>query len=406
MSRFKTSAKTSAKFTASPPPSRPVPTQAPPDTAAGETAYLYAVPADAAGLRLDVWLAQQGLPFSRSQLGRRIDEGEVLVDGSPSRPGLRVRAGQRVRFVPPPPTPTRDLPEAIPLEILYEDRHLLVVNKPAGMVVHPAPGHQTGTLVNALLYHCGALPVPPPYVPGAAAAGAESEAEAEEEEDEDEDEDEDDAEDEGAGDAGGGLSIGGQRRPGIVHRLDQGTSGVLVCAKDEPTLVGLQAQFQVHSIQRRYVALAEGVLPASGTWNTRYGRHPRDRKCFTGKSGGKRAVTHFTVLERLPGATLVEVQLETGRTHQIRVHLSEAGHPILGDPLYGSRPRLPQLRGVSDALTHQALHARLLGFVHPITRETLLFTAPPPPDFLAALAALRGENAGRSDDSAWYTGRP
>lgn len=348
----------------------------------------FVVPAQASGERLDVFLAQQGLPFSRSQLGRRITEGEVRIDGSPTlRAGLRLRAGQRVRFVPPPPTPVEDPPEDIPLDVLFEDRHLILVNKPAGLVVHPAPGHLRGTLVNALLFRCGTLPLPPPRP--SPNAGDEGEGD-------DEGEDDLDEPDARPAATAQGLSIGGQRRPGIVHRLDQGTSGVLVCAKDEPTLVGLQAQFAVHSIARRYVALVEGVLPERGTFATRYGRHPRDRKRFTARTGKKRAVTHYAVLERLAGATLVELQLETGRTHQIRVHLSEAGHPILGDPLYGRPPRQPELRRIAAALSHQALHARLLGFVHPITGERLTQTAPPPEAFLRALAALRPAAAARA----------
>jgi 23S rRNA pseudouridine1911/1915/1917 synthase len=347
-----------------------------------QPSHEFVVPAEAAGTRLDIFLAQQGLPYSRSQLGRRIDEGEVWLDGNPSKPGQRIRPGQRVVFVPPPPIPSRDEPEDIPLHVLYEDRHLIVLNKPAGMVVHPAPGHQTGTLVNALLHHCGSLPAPPPRPPtllDSLRFARLPPGEADEEEDEEQDD----------GPAPAVLSIGGQRRPGIVHRLDQGTSGVLVCAKDEQTLVGLQVQFQDHSIARRYVALVEGVLPERGTLSTRYGRHPRDRKKFTGRGGSKKAVTHYAVIERLPGATLVEVQLETGRTHQIRVHLSEAGHPVLGDTLYGKPARHRPVQQVSAALGHQALHARLLGFVHPITGQSLLLTAPPPEDFLRALATLR-----------------
>ena len=332
-----------------------------------------------AGQRLDLFLAKQDLPFSRSQLTRRIDEGEVLVDGRSCKPGHRLRIGQKVYFAPPPPRPVADrlIPQAIDLEILYEDRHLIVVNKPAGMVVHPAPGHETGTLVNALLHHCGALPAPPIYT-GKDAADAETANEAAE----------------GESDEAVGLSIGGEQRPGIVHRLDQGTSGVLVCAKDEPTLTGLQVQFAAHSIARRYLALVEGVLPERGTFDTRYGRHPQDRKRWSGRGGSKRAVTHYTVRERLPGATLVEARLETGRTHQIRVHFSEAGHPLLGDPLYGRPPRQAaatgkRLREVAEKLGHQALHARLLGFIHPIGGAYLEFSAPLPADFRAAIDALR-----------------
>ncbi len=322
-------------------------------------------------MRLDVYLAQQGLPYSRSQMTRRIDEGEVLVDGQRAKPGLKLKSGQRIVFTPPPPRPVTDQKEAIPLEILYEDRHLIVVNKPAGMVVHPAPGHQTGTLVNALLYHCGNLPTASAKWSETSETDAAGESGAASEDGEDE------------------LSIGGDRRPGIVHRLDQGTSGVLVCAKDEPTLVGLQAQFHVHSINRRYLALVEGVLAERGTFDSRYGRHPRDRKRFTARSGSKRAVTHFVVRERLPGATLVEVRLETGRTHQIRVHFSEADHPLLGDTMYGRPARLRTLREISTQLGHQALHAWRLGFVHPISGARLEFSTPPPADFQAALLRLR-----------------
>jgi 23S rRNA pseudouridine1911/1915/1917 synthase len=310
-----------------------------------------------------MFLLGQGLPYSRSQIHRRIEEGEVRVDGAPGKPGQRLRPGQRVRFQPPPPRPVADQPEPIPLHILYEDRHLIVVDKPAGMVVHPAPGHETGTLVNALLHHCGPLPAPPSYADADADADVDADVDA--------------------------LSIGGERRPGIVHRLDQGTSGLLVCAKDEPTLVGLQAQFSAHTVKRRYLALCEGVMTQEGSFRTRYGRHPRDRKRFTGRSGARHAVTHYRVVERLPGASLIRVWLETGRTHQIRVHLSEAGHPILGDPLYGRRPRLPLLMEVARDLGHQALHAEFLGFVHPSTRQPLQFESPPPPEFQAALTRLR-----------------
>ncbi len=345
---------------------------------------LLKVPKSAVGLRLDVYLAQQDLPFSRSQLARRIEAGEVTLDDRPCRPGQKLREGQRLRFLPSPPTPTSDLPEAIPLTILYEDKHLIVIDKPAGMVVHPAAGHQTGTLVNALLYHCGPLPLPPPR------PLLEEDGEDEEEPTEDADANDSPRADAAEPEDVGQLSIGGERRPGIVHRLDAGTSGVMVCAKDEPTLVGLQVQFAAHSIDRRYVAIIDGVIPERGTLSTRYGRHPRDRKRFTSRSGGKKAVTHYQVLERLPGATLVELRLETGRTHQIRVHLSEHGFPILGDPLYGRPSRQRQVQAVAATLTRQALHARLLGFVHPITSERLMFSSAPPEDFLRALATLRG----------------
>lgn len=336
------------------------------------SSHEFVVPPASVGLRLDSYLAEQGLPYSRSQLCRRIDAGEVLVDGVVAKPSLRLRSGQRIVFTPPPPTASGDQPEAIPLDIVYEDRHLIVVNKPAGMVVHPAPGHETGTLVNALLHHCGALPLPPAYRP----EGADGDAEDDDQP---------------------SLSIGGERRPGIVHRLDQDTSGLLVCAKDEPTLIGLQQQIQSRTMSRRYVALVEGVLPERGTFDTRYGRSSRDRKCFTSRGGAKRAVTHYRVLERLPGATLVEVRLETGRTHQIRVHFSDASFPLLGDPLYGRPPRGKLLRELATALGRQALHARRLSFVHPISGALLEHEAPIPADLALVLTRLRQAAA---DDSA------
>jgi 23S rRNA pseudouridine1911/1915/1917 synthase len=257
-----------------------------------------------------------------------------------------------VRFRPPPPAPVEDLPEEIPLAILYEDPHLIVIDKPAGLVVHPATSHARGTLVNALLHHCG---------PEALA---------------------------------GGFSIGGERRPGIVHRLDKDTSGVMVVAKDEPTLVALQAQFHAHSLTRRYLALVEGVVAESGSFRTRYGRDPRERKKFSSRVvAGKRAVTHWTVVERLAGATLIEVRLETGRTHQIRVHFADHGHPVVGDRTYGRRPRSEPLRAVAEQLGRQALHAAVLGFVHPATGATLELTTPPPEDMQRAIAALRADPA-------------
>ena len=300
---------------------------------------------EAGAPRLDVWLAALDLPFSRSQIRRRIDEGEVTVNGALARAALKLKTGDRVRFTPPPPAPTEDLPEDIPLTILYEDAHLLVLDKPPGLVVHPATSHERGTLVNALLHHVG-----------------DSLA----------------------------FSVGGERRPGIVHRLDKDTSGVMVVAKDEPTLVGLQAQFQEHTLTRRYLALVEGVLAEEGTFRTRYGRHPHDRKKFSSRHGGERtAVTHWRVVERLPGATLVEVRLETGRTHQIRVHFAEHGHPVVGDPVYGRPLRDPRLRAIATALGRQALHAVVLGFVHPATGEYLERRTDPPEDMRQAIAALR-----------------
>jgi 23S rRNA pseudouridine1911/1915/1917 synthase len=302
------------------------------------------VPAADEGERLDVWLARQGLPWSRSQLRRRIEAGEVRVGGQAARPARKLRAHEKVVFTPPPPVAVEDQPEDIPLAILYEDRHLIVIDKPAGMVVHPATSHQAGTLVNALLHHCGdALP-----------------------------------------------GVGGERRPGIVHRLDKDTSGVMVVAKDEPTLVALQAQFHAHDLERKYLALVQGVVAERGSFKTKYGRDPRERKRFSSQvQSGKRAVTHWRVVERLRGATLVEVALETGRTHQIRVHFADHGHPVVGDRTYGRPPRDATLRQVARALGRQALHAHVLGITHPATGEKLRWSTPPPADMQAALARLR-----------------
>jgi 23S rRNA pseudouridine1911/1915/1917 synthase len=315
-------------------------------TAARLDRYEFTVKPEDAGERLDAWLARQGLPWSRSQLSRRIEEGEVTVGGAEVRtPSRKLRAKERVVLTAAPPVAVEDRAEDIPLAVVYEDRHLIVIDKPAGMVVHPATSHQAGTLVNALLHHCG---------------------------------------DSLAG-------VGGERRPGIVHRLDKDTSGVMVVAKDEPTLVALQVQFHAHDLERTYLALVEGVVAERGSFKTKYGRDPHDRKKFSSEVlSGKRAVTHWRVVERLPGASFVEVSLETGRTHQIRVHFSDDGHALVGDRTYGRPPREPKLRAVAKALGRQALHAHVLGITHPATGERMRWSTPPPADMQAALAALRG----------------
>jgi 23S rRNA pseudouridine1911/1915/1917 synthase len=268
------------------------------------------------------------------------------VGGQPARPARKLKANERVVFTAPPPVTVEDKPEDIPLVIVHEDAHLIVIDKPAGMVVHPATSHQAGTLVNALLHHCG---------------------------------------DSLAG-------VGGERRPGIVHRLDKDTSGVMVVAKDEPTLVALQVQFHAHDLERKYLALVEGVVPEKGTYKTKYGRDPRDRKKFSSEvQTGKRAVTHWRVVERLPGATFVEVSLETGRTHQIRVHFSDHGHPLVGDRTYGRPPRDATLKAIARELGRQALHAHVLGITHPATGKRMRWSTPPPADMQQALQRLRDE---------------
>jgi 23S rRNA pseudouridine1911/1915/1917 synthase len=306
--------------------------------------------AGAQGERLDVFLSAQGLGLSRSQLKRLIDLARVSLNGAPAKPSARLRAGDQIRVVLPPPEPSEATAEEIPLTILHEDPHLVVLVKPAGMVVHPAAGVRSGTLVNALLAHCRDL-----------------------------------------------AGVGGVLRPGIVHRLDKGTSGVMVVAKSDAAHAGLARQFKDHTASRRYLALVHGhPRPARGTIETLLGRDPRARVRFTARvREGRRAVTHYEVREELPATSLLALRLETGRTHQIRVHLSERGHPVVGDPLYGRR-RLAG--GVSDAaarailvLDHQMLHAELLGFEHPVTGERLEFSAEIPEDFAALLALLRGE---------------
>ncbi len=306
-----------------------------------------------AGERLDRALAARDPTCSRATLQRWIKDGRVTVDGVPAAPKTKLREGQRVEVRPAPPPPSDATPEDLPLTVLYEDAHLLVVDKAAGMVVHPAPGHPGGTLVNAVLgrYHG----------PGAALEGDDP------------------------------------QRPGIVHRLDALTSGVMVVARTLEAKAGLVARFQTHDIDRFYLAIASGRPPDEVTYDTLHGRHPRHRKRFSSQvREGKRAVTHVVTLERLHGAALVRCTLETGRTHQIRVHLADAGFPLIGDPVYARAPRDPRLREAARALGRQALHAARLGFEHPVTRERLTFDAPPPPDFEAALDALRED--GRRED--------
>jgi 23S rRNA pseudouridine1911/1915/1917 synthase len=300
--------------------------------------------------RLDRFLAERLPEMTRSQLKRLIDENHVLVNGGSAKAGEKLRGGEAVWVTLPEPVSSGLHAEVIPLSILYEDSDLIVIDKPAGMVVHPAPGHQGGTLVNALLYHCGDL-----------------------------------------------AGIGGELRPGIVHRLDKDTSGVLVAAKNETALNGLARQFKEHSVHRRYLALIQGLLPADeGMVDRPIGRHPTERKKMALVTrAGRRAVTRWRVLSRFPQdrLTLVELHLETGRTHQIRVHLAGIGFPVAGDPVYGHKGWLkqladPQLHRLLLALGRQALHARTLGFVHPGNGRYLEFSSPPPEDMMTILRYL------------------
>ena len=304
----------------------------------------FTVDAAGAGRRLDVVLTERIAEVSRTQLSRHVAEGAVTLNGGPAAPSQKLRLGDVVVWTPPPVREVELLAQAIPLRVVYEDAHLVVVDKPAGLVVHPAAGHVDGTLVNALLAHCQDL-----------------------------------------------RGIGGELRPGIVHRIDKDTSGLLVVAKDDATMNALGADFKVHRIKRVYEALVVGrPAHASGKIDTVHGRDPRDRKKFSIKvRTGKRAVTNWRVVETLGAATRMEAELETGRTHQVRVHFAAMGCPLLGDATYGRPPRDEAVRAIGKQLARQALHARVLGFHHPATGAWLEFTCPPPADFAAALAALR-----------------
>lgn len=290
--------------------------------------------------RLDQFITARIPALTRSAVQRLIEEGRVTVNGATPKPSFKLKGGETIIVKIPPPVPAAPLAEEIPLSVLYEDVDLIVVDKPAGMSVHPGAGNPAGTLVNALLGHCRDL-----------------------------------------------SGIGGELRPGIVHRIDKGTTGVIVAAKNDRAHLGLARQFNEHSIKRVYVAFVYGS-PAKdkGTIEGAIGRHPVDRKRMSGSArSGKRAVTHWKVTGRYGAVSVLELRLETGRTHQIRVHLSEAGFPLLGDPVYGGGGRSAQirdtaLRAMIRRLGRQALHARTLGFIHPVTGEYLEFSSPLPED--------------------------
>ena len=268
--------------------------------------------------RLDRVLTARLDGYSRAAIQRWIVEGGVTVDGASAQPKQKLRAAQVIVVRPGAPPTSHAAPQDLPLTVLYEDAHLIVVDKAAGMVVHPAPGHPDGTLVNAVLHRFG-------WLPGEDAT-----------------------------------------RPGIVHRLDAHTSGVMVVARSELAKRELVERFASHDIERAYLAIVRGAFRTAVTYDTLHGRHPRDRKKFSSHvARGKQAITHVKPLEMLEGATLVRCTLETGRTHQIRVHLSDARFPILGDPLYARLPKDPTLRAAAQALGRQALHAAVLGFAHP-----------------------------------------
>ncbi len=293
---------------------------------------------DAAGTRLDAYLAAQLRELTRSAAQRLIEEGRVTVNGKPAPKSCRLTGGEAISVDIPAPAPLDAVPQNIPLDIVYEDADVIVVNKPAGLVVHPAPGHPDSTLVNALLYHCG-----------------------------------------------GSLSgVGGTLRPGIVHRIDRDTSGLIIAAKNDAAHLSLSAQLQDHTLSRTYEAVVVGALRAdSGTVDAPIGRSPSDRKKMAVvQRNGKSAVTHWEMLERFPGLTHIRCRLETGRTHQIRVHMAYIGHPIYGDTVYGAKKPVPGLTG-------QCLHAVGLRFVHPRTGEPVELACPLNEEFAALLKKLR-----------------
>ena len=293
--------------------------------------------ADRPGERADALVCRLVPNLTRSAAQRLLERGAVTSAGRPVRKNDRPAPGDVLEVVLPDPEPIDVRPQDIPLDVVYEDGDVIVVNKPVGLVVHPAPGHPDGTLVNALLYHCGTS-----------------------------------------------LSgINGELRPGIVHRIDRDTSGLIIAAKNDRAHLALAAQLQDHSLARTYEAVAVGGLREdSGTVDAPIGRHPVDRKKMAiDRKNGREAVTHWSVLARYPGYTHVECRLETGRTHQIRVHLASIGHPLLGDVVYGAKKPVPGLAG-------QCLHARRLRFVHPATGETVELECPLPEWFQAILQKI------------------
>ncbi|MBI4081401.1 MAG: RluA family pseudouridine synthase [Candidatus Lambdaproteobacteria bacterium] len=319
--------------------------------------HRFTIAPEQAGQRFDKVLSGAEAIASREQARRLIIAGAATLNGQPAAPDARVRAGDTVAYRLPPPVETALVAEAAPLAALYEDAHLIVLDKPPGVAMHPGPGHGKGTLVHFLLAHCRDL-----------------------------------------------SGIGGALRPGIVHRLDKDTSGVVVVAKTDAAHLGLAEQFRVHSIEREYLALVVGnPRRESGTIDRPIARDPRDRMKRAVHERGKRAVTHWRVERRLPPFTLLRLRLETGRTHQIRVHLAAEGWPVLGDPLYGhARHRglhLPEpVKLAIERFGRQALHAAVLAFTHPTTGARLHFEAPPPPDLaeLLKLLAQHAAEAGRA----------
>jgi 23S rRNA pseudouridine1911/1915/1917 synthase len=302
--------------------------------------------------RIDLFLTNHVENATRSKVQQAIKSGAVLVDGQEIRPSHQVAPGEVIQITVPRPPPQEVTPEAIPLAIVYEDEHLLVVDKPAGMVVHPAFGNYTGTLVNALLHHCNTL-----------------------------------------------SGLNDATRPGIVHRLDKETSGLLVVAKSDRVHAHLARQFSKRTVEREYQAIVWGVFTErTGIIEAELGRSKSDRKKMAVVVGGKAAVTEYTLLEQFPYLSLVKLKLRTGRTHQIRVHLAHIHHPVFGDPAYngrqilsgnGSQRQKAEVQRLLGIMRRQALHARTLGFLHPVTGERVSFASALPDDMVQVLELLR-----------------
>ena len=309
---------------------------------------IYIVSPQEQGIRLDIFLKNHNPQLTRSHLKKLIDQKKVKLNNKNPKAGAKLKVGDYIELLMHPPEPMTALPEPIPLNIVFEDEAVIVINKPPGLVVHPAAGNYSGTLVNGLLYHCQSL-----------------------------------------------SGLGDSIRPGIVHRLDKNTSGVMVVAKTDYAHKQLSAQFKEHTIKRVYLAITVGALNKKrGTVSSLIGRHPKDRKKMSSRPlRGKLAVTHWEVMKQYRSLALLKISLETGRTHQIRVHLASIHHPVLGDPDYGGRKTLASLvkkeyPQLLPFIKRQLLHATTLGFIHPLTKRYVEFNVPPPEDFQSVLQKL------------------
>lgn len=311
------------------------------------------VPENLAQMRLDVVLVALWPEYSRTRFKNWLEQGQITVNQKPAKAKDKVLGGETIEVNAAPPSEERWVSQAIPLDIIYEDEHILIINKPPGIVTHPAPGHHDGTLVNALINHAPSLQQLP--------------------------------------------------RAGLIHRLDKDTSGLLVVAKTLEAHHILVKDLQARHVKRQYEAIVKGVLTGGGTIDTFMGRDPRERTRMAVKTSGKQAVTHYRVIERFNSHTHIMVQLETGRTHQIRVHMAHLHYPIVGDPVYGMRTTIP--KGISDtarkelnSFKRQALHAKTLGLTHPITKEYFEWEAPVPKDFQHLIQVLKEDLKTHKDD--------